>query len=88
MRRAVGLPERNGLLVRAVADDSPAERAGIVRGDLIVAAGGADIDGVDALYAALDGVADGGTLELRVLRGSEEQTVPVQFAAGADPEGS
>ncbi len=37
MRRAVGLPERDGLLVRAVEDDSPAAGAGIERGDLIVA---------------------------------------------------
>jgi S1-C subfamily serine protease len=89
MRRAVGLSERDGLLVRAVEAESPAERAGIVRGDLIVAAGGADVDGVDALYSALDGIGDGGTLELLVLRGSEEQTVTVQFAvAAAEQEGS
>ena len=40
MRRAVGLPERDGLLVRAVEDGSPADRAGLERGDLIVAAAG------------------------------------------------
>src|SRR5215211_5375867 len=39
MRRAVGLPEQAGLLVRGVEDGSPAERAGIERGDLIVRAG-------------------------------------------------
>ena len=38
MRRAVGLPERDGLLVRAVEDGGPADRAGGERGDLIVAA--------------------------------------------------
>src|SRR4051794_16403979 len=41
MRSAVGLPEREGLLVRAVAEDSPAAKAGIQRGDLVAAAGGA-----------------------------------------------
>ena len=40
LRAAVGLPERDGLLVRGVEADSPAERAGLERGDLIVAAGG------------------------------------------------
>lgn len=89
MRRAVGLPEHDGLLVRAVEDGSAAERAGIVRGDLIVGAGATDVDGVDALYRVLDAVAEGGTLELRVLRGTEELTVPVQFAAaGEEQEGS
>ena len=31
MRRAVGLPERAGLLVRAVEEDSPADHAGLQR---------------------------------------------------------
>src|SRR4051794_25531837 len=33
LRHAVGLPERDGLLVRGVADGSPADRAGLARGD-------------------------------------------------------
>ena len=36
MRAAVGLPERDGLLVRGVVEDSPAGRAGLERGDLLV----------------------------------------------------
>src|SRR4051795_12792597 len=40
LRRAVGLPEREGLLVRWVEENGPADRAGIEKGDLIVAAGG------------------------------------------------
>src|SRR5688572_24863819 len=56
LRRAVGLPERDGLLVRAVEEDGPAGRAGVERGDLIVAAGGKEIDGVEGLYTALDEV--------------------------------
>jgi serine protease Do len=80
MRHAVGLPERPGLLVRAVEDDSPAARAGIERGDLLVAAGGRELDGVDALYEALDALpGSGGTLELTVVRGTEERPVEVEF---------
>jgi serine protease Do len=82
LRRAVGLPEREGLLVREVEEESPAAGAGIERGDLIVAAGTADIDGVDALYSALDAVpAAGGELELTIVRGTEERAVAVTFAA-------
>src|SRR6266576_6561681 len=55
LRSAVGLPERDGVLVRAVEDGSPADRAGIERGDLIVAAAGNPVEGVDTLYGALDG---------------------------------
>jgi serine protease Do len=79
MRRAVGLPERSGLLVRAVEDGSPAAAAGIERGDLLVAAGDRELDGVDALYEVLDGLTGGGSVELTVVRGTEERPVSVEF---------
>ena len=79
LRAAVGLPERDGLLVRGVDADSPAGRAGLERGDLLVAAAGAALDGVDALFDALEAAA-GGALELTVLRGLEEREVTVSFA--------
>src|ERR671919_1702488 len=53
LRRAVGLPERDGLLVREVEEDSPAAKAGIAEGDLIVAAAGRDITSADDLYDAI-----------------------------------
>jgi serine protease Do len=79
LRLAVGLPDRAGVLVRSVADASPAERAGIERGDLIVHAGTDEVDGVDALYRALDAVTPGTALELEILRGTEERRVSVAF---------
>ena len=79
LRHAVGLPERDGVLVRAVEDGSAADRAGIERGDLIVAAGGREIDRVDRLYEALDGARDEGSLELTVVRGTDERTIAVSF---------
>ena len=81
MRRAVGLPERDGLLVRAVEDGSPAARAGIERGDLLVRAGDRELDGVDALYESLDAVPkEGGTIDLTIVRGTDERPVEVEFA--------
>ena len=80
MRHAVGLPEREGLLVRGVEDGGPAAVAGVERGDLIVSAAGAETVGVEALYSALDGVpATGGEIELGLLRGTEERNVTVAF---------
>jgi serine protease Do len=79
LRRAVGLPERDGVLVRGVEDDSPAARAGIERGDLIVAAGGRELARVDALYEALDGARTDGKLELTIVRGTDERTITVEF---------
>ena len=76
LRTAVGLPERDGLLVRGVVEDSPAERAGLARGDLIVRAGDREPATIDDLFDALDAAA-GGTLELGIVRGSDERTVDV-----------
>jgi serine protease Do len=85
MRRAVGLPERGGLLVRAVEEGGPADAAGIEPGDLIVSAGGREIDGVEVLYGVLDGLpADGGELELTVVRGTEERVATVNFSAARE----
>jgi serine protease Do len=67
------------VLVRSVVEDSPAKRAGIEKGDLIVAAGESEVTTIDALYRALDALAPGATLELGLLRGAEERTVTVVF---------
>jgi S1-C subfamily serine protease len=77
LRRAVGLPERDGVLVRQVQDGSPAARAGLQAGDLIVAAGEGEIDGLDGLYEALDTA--GSTLSLTLVRGADERKVEVSF---------
>jgi len=79
LRSAVGLPERDGVLVRAVETGSPADRAGFERGDLIVAAGERPVERVDMLYEALDGVSPGGELAFTVLRALEERPLKVQF---------
>jgi len=79
LRRAVGLPQRDGVLVRAVEDGSAAHRAGIERGDLIVAAGDRPLERVDVLYEALDAAREQGRLELTVLRGTEDRSVSVEF---------
>jgi serine protease Do len=75
MRRAVGLPEQAGVLVRGVEEGSLAEAAGIDGGDLIVSAGGKAVADADDLFEAL------GTLklpfELVLVRGTEERTVSV-----------
>jgi serine protease Do len=82
LRSAVGLPERDGLLVRAVEDGSPGAEAGIETGDLIVVAAGTPIANVESLYTALDSVpAAGGELELTLVRGTDERTVTATFTA-------
>jgi serine protease Do len=79
LRRAVGLPERDGVLVRAVEEESAAARVGLLRGDLIVAAAGREIDTVEALYEALDDAGVSGELALTVVRGTDELAIAVTF---------
>jgi S1-C subfamily serine protease len=81
MRRAVGLAERDGLLVRDVDADSPAARAGLTVGDLIVVAAGRSMASADDLYEVLGTVAAEGTLEVGIVRGADEQTLQVSFGA-------
>jgi len=75
LRRSVGLPERDGLLVRVVEEGSPAEAAGLKEGDLIPSVGDSDVSSVDDLFDALDGAGD--TLALGVVRGSEERELEI-----------
>jgi S1-C subfamily serine protease len=82
MRRAVGLPDADGLLVRLVEDNSPASRAGLAQGDLIVLAAGQPVNGVDDLFEAL-GTADDGAIQLIILRGADELAIDVQLGAAA-----
>jgi S1-C subfamily serine protease len=84
LRRAVGLPERDGLLVHGVERDSAADRAGLEKGDLLVRAGDRDLVRLDDLHAALDSAPVGGELPLTAVRGVEEREVVV--ALGGEGE--
>ena len=79
LRRAVGLPERDGLLVRVVEEGSAAERADIRVGDLLVAAGGRPLHSADDLYDILDAHEAGSALVVQVVRGADEFDVAVTF---------
>ncbi|HKY14859.1 MAG TPA: S1C family serine protease [Microthrixaceae bacterium] len=86
LRRSVGLPELDGLLVRGVEPGSPAGRAGITTGDLLVRAAGRDLTVADDLFEVLDAHDATTPLELAVVRGAEELTVSVDFTDEAPRE--
>ncbi len=79
MRRAVGLPEAEGLLIHKVSDDSPAARAGLAPGDMITTAAGQPVRTVDDLSDALRAPSAADGIEMTVLRGTEERSVRVTF---------
>ena len=74
IRAAAGLDDREGLLVRAVEQGSPADAAGLRRGDLLVAARGATLTAVDDLFDALESAQP---LTITLLRGALELDVEV-----------
>jgi S1-C subfamily serine protease len=75
LRRSVGLPERDGALVRGVEAGSPADQAGIREGDLVVAVAGRPVTDLDDLHDALAEASF--PLEVGVVRGLDELTVTV-----------
>lgn len=79
LRAAVGLPDRAGLLVRTVEPEGAAGRSGLQVGDLLTRAGSIDLTTVDDLHQALDAARGSDSLELHVVRGTDEIDVSVTF---------
>ncbi len=73
----VELPERSGALVQSVLQDSPAERAGLKRGDLVVAVDQLVVPDPQALLAEVDKAQIGVPLSLSVIRNSLEISLSV-----------
>jgi serine protease Do len=91
LRRSVGLPDRDGLLVHAVEQGGPAERAGVRQGDLIVSVQGRTVGSIDELADGLestgtDSTGTGQFVDLGVVRGVEELTVAVDLRGGGTSE--
>jgi serine protease Do len=78
MRAAVGLSQRDGLLVRGVQEGTPAAAAGVERGDLLVGVNGRPLSSVDELFDALEAADE---IRLEVVRGEEERSVEVHFSS-------
>jgi S1-C subfamily serine protease len=79
LRRAVGLSDADGLLVRGVDEDGPAAKAGVREGDLITAAAGKALADPDELHAVLDKLKPGAKLTLTVVRGADQREVEITF---------
>lgn len=72
----LGLSDHGGLVVEHVVAESPAERAGMKRHDVIVGAGGKPVSRIPELVAAVDEAAEG-ELTLEVVRGGKSREVTV-----------
>jgi S1-C subfamily serine protease len=88
MSRFHGLASNSGVVVNSVEPTSPAERAGVRPGDVIVALDSTPISGIDDLQRLLTGERVGIRLDLTVLRGVEKIVRPIVPAeAPSHPRG-
>ena len=74
----VQLPERDGALVQRVLPQSPAEKAGLRRGDLVVAAADQTVPDPGTLLRVVEGSTVGEALPLTVLRGEQELQLSIR----------
>ncbi len=73
----VQLPERSGALIQAVIPNSPAEKAGLRRGDLVIAAENISIEEPKALLNEVEKAQIGQVFLLNVLRENKEIKVNI-----------
>jgi S1-C subfamily serine protease len=81
-----GLESNGGVLVLGVEPSSPASRAGIQDGDVIVGFGEARVNGIDDLHRALTEDAVGKTAKLGVLRREEKLEMPITPVEAPPPK--
>jgi S1-C subfamily serine protease len=84
LREHYGADKDAGILVGAVEDGSPAEKAGLRVGDIILSVDGAEVGSAMGLRKALRDKKDGESVRIDVLRGRSRQTL---VAAVVEREG-
>jgi S1-C subfamily serine protease len=75
-----GSPVGSGALIEEVEPGSPADDAGIHRGDIVTAAGSEEVRSSGDLLSALRDYMPGDTVELKVLRNGKKTTLQVNLA--------
>lgn len=83
LREKFNLQRPSGLMIHSVDAGGPADRAGIVIGDILLALGDAPVADSDDVQAVLAGVEVGAAVKARILRGGEPREV--EIALGERP---
>jgi S1-C subfamily serine protease len=74
-RHAAGLAQENAVMIASVEAASPADRAGLVTGDIILALDGVSVTGADDLIRLLAGDKIGRSLAIELLRNGSRQVL-------------
>jgi len=80
---AVGSPVDAGAIIQRVVEGSPAEQAGLERGDILVRIADTEIRSVEDVFAAIRAQSVGDTVEVEFYRGTENRVVEVTLASDA-----
>lgn len=84
LAKQFGMENKEGALVGQVTNDSPAEKAGVKRGDIIVEFNGEKIKDSRVLSMKAASASPGTKINLRLFRNGKEMTLPVEL--GEYPE--
>ncbi|MCB0290886.1 MAG: DegQ family serine endoprotease [Calditrichaeota bacterium] len=77
--KALDLKTTKGVIVSEVQENSPAHKAGLKEGDVILTLNGQSIDNPVELSTRIAGTSPGGTVNLKVLRNGKEKDVEVKL---------
>jgi len=79
-QEAFGLPSREGALVQEVTEGSPAEKAGLKHGDVIVAVNGKPVKNQRELIDTVSSLAPGTKVQVEVIRDGKRKTFTATLA--------
>jgi serine protease Do len=86
VRKGLDIKVETGVLVSGVADDSPAAKAGIEEGDVIVSFAGSGVASPDELRGVVSGFEPGADAKLEVVRDGKTKTLVVTIGERPDDE--
>ena len=77
LAKSLGIKEAEGALVSGVEKGSPADKAGLKRGDLVIELSGKKVVDSTSLRNMVSASAPGTKLDVKIIRDGKEQTIPI-----------
>ncbi len=82
--KSFGLEKNTGILIAEVLEDTPAEKAGLKSGDIILKMNGKDVEGNVSFRNSVSLIKPGTKIKLTILRGDKEKEITVKIGSKAD----
>ncbi|MDD3626848.1 MAG: Do family serine endopeptidase [bacterium] len=80
LAKKYNIPENNGVIISEVYKDSPAEKEGLVKGDIILEVNSRKIDSVNSFIFEIGMILIGAKAEMKVFHEGQEKQVSVEVA--------